>query len=238
MKNFELLDYDKQDIYLSVSSEAEKQTRLNSCKREPQTVEWLENLSDGSVFFVIGANTGSYSLIAASLNKFGKQISVFSFEPHYSNYSSLVQNIRFNNLEEFIIPINCAVSDLNQSAKLYHWDQYLPGEPGSSGHQLNREVDSQENEFKSVGMQSIITVSLDSFCRTYQIFPNAIKIDVDGIEELIVKGMAGILTQDSRIKSILIEINSDEKFISNFLLSIGFSRSNHKNHGNSLFLRE
>jgi FkbM family methyltransferase len=238
MKNFQLLDYEKQAIYLSASSDAEKKTRLNSCKREPQTVEWIENLPDESVFFDIGANTGSYSLIAGSLNKIGKLISVFSFEPHYSNYISLIENIRYNNLEEFIVPINSAVSNLNQSAKLYHWDQYVPGEAGSSGHQLNREVDYQGNEFKSVGMQSIIALSLDSFCRTYQIFPTAIKIDVDGIEELIVKGMASILTQDNRIKSILIELNSGEEFISNFLLSVGFSRTNHLNHGNALFARE
>jgi FkbM family methyltransferase len=238
MNAFELLDYDKQDIYLNVSSDAEKQTRLTSCAREPQTVAWIENIPDGSVFFDIGANTGSYSLIAASLNRIGKQISVFSFEPHYSNYNSLVENIRYNKLEEFIVPINCAVSDLNQSAKLYHWDKYLLGEAGSSGHQLNREVDHQGNEFKSIGVQSIIALSLDSFCRTYQIFPNAIKIDVDGIEELIVKGMASILTQDNRIKSLLIEINSEDEFISNFLLSVGFKRINHLNHGNVLFFRD
>lgn len=34
MENFELLDYDKQDIYLYISSNAEKNIRLKSCKRE------------------------------------------------------------------------------------------------------------------------------------------------------------------------------------------------------------
>ena len=105
MENFELLDYDKQDIYLYISSNAEKNIRLKSCKREPQTVDWIENLPDDSVFFDIGANIGSYSLIAASQNKIGKRVSVYSFEPHYANYFSLVKNIRYNNLEEFIVKI-------------------------------------------------------------------------------------------------------------------------------------
>jgi len=53
MENFELLDYDKQDIYLYISSNAEKNIRLKSCKREPQTVDWIENLPDESVFLIL-----------------------------------------------------------------------------------------------------------------------------------------------------------------------------------------
>jgi FkbM family methyltransferase len=239
MNKFELLDYDKQDIFLSISSETEKNIRLTSCRREPKTVDWIENLPDGSVFFDIGANVGSYSLIAASQNKIGRHISVYSFEPHFANYYSLVNNIRYNKLEEFIIPINIAVSNINQSAKLYHWDKYLPGEAGSSGHQLNREIDYEGNAFKAEGMQSILSVSIDSFCRNYEIYPTAIKIDVDGIEELIVKGMANLILQDDRLKSILIELNLDcSKFITPFLINSGFSVVEHNINGNVLFVRK
>ena len=72
MKNFELLDYKNGYIYISVDSDTEKKIRLNSCRREPQTVEWIDQLPDGSIFFDIGANVGCYTLIAADQNKKGK----------------------------------------------------------------------------------------------------------------------------------------------------------------------
>lgn len=63
-----LLDYSKYKIYLNCESHAEKTIRIHSCKREPDTVKWIENLPPKSVLFDIGANTGSYSLIAAAQN--------------------------------------------------------------------------------------------------------------------------------------------------------------------------
>jgi hypothetical protein len=87
-------------------------------------------------------------------------------------------------------------------------------------------------------MQSILSVSIDSFCRNYEIYPTAIKIDVDGIEELIVKGMANLILQDDRLKSILIELNLDSsKFITAFLINSGFSVVEHNINGNVLFVR-
>jgi len=88
-------------------------------------------------------------------------------------------------------------------------------------------------------MQSILAVSIDSFCRNYQIYPNAIEVDVDGIEELIIKGMSSIILQDERLKSILIELNGESgKFINNFLETAGFSRIEHDKNGNVLYLRQ
>jgi FkbM family methyltransferase len=237
--NYGLLDYSKIEILLSTYSETEKSTRLNSCKREPQTVNWVESLPNDSIFFDIGANTGSYSLIAGSQNKIGKKITVYSFEPHFANFAHLVKNVRINKLEEFIVPVNIAVSDKSETSKLYHWDQYDSDEAGSSGHQLNRNIDYAGNEFKPKTMQSILSVSLDDFCRMYDVYPTAIKIDVDGIEGLIIKGMSNLIVQESNLKSILIELNGESlTFINSFLVAAGFKPNHHEKNGNVLYLRD
>lgn len=234
-----LLDYSKIDIALSISSETERSTRLNSCEREPQTVEWVENLPENSIFFDIGANTGSYSLIAGSQNKFGKNMYVYSFEPHFANFERLVKNIRINKLEEFVIPVNMAISNKSQSGKLYHWNQYQNGEAGSSGHQLNRNIDYAGNEFEPEAMQSILSMSLDDFCRVYNIYPTDIKIDVDGIEELIIRGMSNLITKEGGLRSILIELNGESvTFINSFLVASGFKPTYHEKNGNVLYLRD
>ena len=238
MKNYELLDYEKSKIYISVDSPSNKNIRLNSCKREPQTVQWIDELPNGTIFFDIGANVGCYSLIAANQNKIGKNIEVYSFEPHFANFNSLVMNIRYNQLENYIIPINMGVSDLEASSKLFHWDQYNIGESGSSGHQINRKLDFEGKNFEPNAVQSILSISLDTFCNTYKIYPNAIKIDVDGIEDLIIKGMDFLIFNDNRLTDVLVEINGKSKdFIENIFYSAGFKLIPHNTNNNVLFKR-
>ena len=238
MKNFELLDYKNGYIYISVNSETEKNIRLNSCKREPQTVEWIDQLPDGSIFFDIGANVGCYTLIAADQNKKGKNIQVYSFEPHFANFNSLVMNIQYNKLEEYITPINMGVCDKEELSKLFHWDQYKTGESGSSGHQLNRKNDFEGNKFEPIAMQSILSISIDTFCKIYKIFPNAIKIDVDGIEDLIIKGMGSSLLSNKNLTDVLVEINEGNKdFIENIFHKAGFYSIYHNTNNNILFKR-
>ena len=43
MQQFQKLDYDKYPIYINCENETELMTRLNSCKREPDTVNWVES---------------------------------------------------------------------------------------------------------------------------------------------------------------------------------------------------
>jgi FkbM family methyltransferase len=238
MKNFELLDYKNSKIYIAVDSETEKKIRLNSCRREPQTVEWIDQLPNGSIFFDIGANVGCYSLIAADQNKKGKNIQVYSFEPHFANFNSLVMNIHYNKLEEYIVPINMGVSNKEESSKLFHWDQYNKGESGSSGHQLNRTNDFEGKNFEPNAIQSILSVSIDTFCKIYQIFPNAIKIDVDGIEDLIIKGMEISLLTNKNLTDVLVEINEGNKdYIENIFRNHGFNIIHHSSNNNVLFKR-
>ena len=61
------------------------------------------------VILDIGANTGLFSLFAAdTLRK--EDFKIYAFEPFPPTYDKLVNNIRINNLEDKIIPINRGLS--------------------------------------------------------------------------------------------------------------------------------
>src|SRR5947199_3985553 len=61
------IDYDGAEIVIGVTSRAEIMSRLTPVAKEPWTVRWLEQgIRDGDVFYDIGANVGTYSLIAAA----------------------------------------------------------------------------------------------------------------------------------------------------------------------------
>ena len=54
-----------------------------------------------------------------------------------------------------------------------------------------------------------ISFSGDSVCSTYSLkYPNYIKIDVDGIEHIVLNGMRGVL-RSTELRSILVEINDN-----------------------------
>ena len=69
-------------------------------------------------------------------------------------------------------------------------------------------------------------MSLDDFINSFELpFPNHIKIDVDGLEHIILNGFDKFAS-DKKIKSILIEITENyitqKKFITNFMKKHNF----------------
>jgi hypothetical protein len=83
---------------------------------EGTTKVFKKHLRKGMIMIDIGANIGYYSLIAARI--VGKDGKVFAFEPHPSNYEWLRKNIEINGFTN-VIPINKAIADKNDLAKLF-----------------------------------------------------------------------------------------------------------------------
>src|SRR3990172_3683386 len=71
-------------------------------------MKFIQKLIQDNDFVIdVGANMGSYSLIAASKLISGK---VFAFEPSKIAYKRFRENIKLNNFESKIIPFELAVS--------------------------------------------------------------------------------------------------------------------------------
>src|SRR4051812_37306235 len=62
--------------------------------KEPETLEWIDGIPEGSVLWDIGANVGLYTCYAAK----ARGCRVFAFEPSVFNLELLARNIFFNQL--------------------------------------------------------------------------------------------------------------------------------------------
>ena len=78
---------------------------------------------------------------------------------------------------------------------------------GGSGSTFDRYIDEAGNQFQPIYKQGSIALKLDDVIKSLGLTANYIKIDVDGIEHLILKGGEKVLMNT---KELLIEVN--EKF--------------------------
>ena len=165
--------------------------------KEPETLEWIDGIPRGSVVWDIGANVGLYTCYSAK----ARGCRVFAFEPSVFNLELLARNIFLNGLtnQVTIVPLplseELAVSTLNMTTT--DWGGALSTFGQAYGHdgQPMRKV----FEFPTIGLSMVDAAKLLRILP-----PDYIKMDVDGIEHLILKGGMPILRG---IKGILIEIN-------------------------------
>jgi len=170
--------------------------------KEPETIEWINGFNKTDIFWDIGANVGVYSLYAAL-----RGLSVLAFEPSPSNYYLLSRNIEINKMDENISAYCIALNNVTKLDTFYMANTELGGALNSFGEAR----DWQGKFFEASLKQAMVGFSLDDFIQQfYPPFPNHIKIDVDGIEDSIIKGANDTL-KDSRLKSVLIELDSARK---------------------------
>lgn len=167
-------------------------------KDEPETLEWIETLGAGGVFYDIGAATGIYSLYAS----LDASAQVLSFEPNALSFALLIENIETNKLKN--IRAYClALSNVNRATFL-ETINFAAGAGGNSLSQSNINlINKVENHFN----QSILSYTLDKLVSDFSFpQPNYIKIDVDGVEPLVLQGAISTL---KNADSVLIEIENE-----------------------------
>ena len=146
----------------------------------------LHALRPGDLFVDIGANVGSYTVLAAG----ACGASVVAVEPVPSTYGQLLDNIRLNNLESLVIAENiglaAAPGQLRFSARL-----------GTMSHVLA--AGKQEADAIDVPVRTLDDVLQDRR-------PTFIKIDVEGYEAEILKGARRALRSDTLL-AVVMELN-------------------------------
>ena len=138
-------------------------------------------LKPGDCFYDVGANVGIYSLWASKL--VGPTGQVHSFEPISDTRELLRQLVLENNATNVVIA-PYAVAGSSGSVKM----QSIPGASGLSS--ATRQLDHSAVEVE------VSAVTLDEYlgrCRR----PDLVKVDVEGAELEVVRGMVGLL-QNSR----------------------------------------
>ncbi|HVO83573.1 MAG TPA: FkbM family methyltransferase [Syntrophobacteria bacterium] len=187
--------------------------------KEPGTCAWISgNVKPGQVFYDIGANIGIYSIHAAE--RVGNKGKVFAFEPHSANFTRLLDNIAANHLEDVIIPCALALHDKDGFLSF----RYSSFQAGSSDSQLSSSSDGPASEEQNKICELKYAVSIDTLVASGKFSPpHHIKIDVDGNELFILRGMAKLLTGAERPDTIQVEINKSFRAeIVNFMESHGY----------------
>ncbi len=184
--------------------------------KEPETLNWINEFESNSNFFDIGANVGIYSCYAAK----SKNSNVFAFEPSIFNLELLGKNINENNLNKniTIIPLpltdSSKISEFNMSSVEY----------GSALSTFGEQYSHDGNKMRIKFSYKTLGISLDKICEEFKLpTPDYIKIDVDGLEHLILDGADKSIEST---KSLLIEVNDDfdlqKKKIKSKLEKLGF----------------
>jgi FkbM family methyltransferase len=200
----------------------------------PREQEVKRNLvmEENETFVDVGANVGSYSLIAANEYK-TKAVKVISIEAHPDNFKALCRNIQCNKFENVIIPINKVVSDHKGVVALY--------ERSHDGTRVDSEMFSVCNDqlieasnilHPSGNSLEIECDTLDSILLNYRV--DVIKMDVEGAEVLALKGATRTL---GRIRKIVVEIHGDKsEEVRQILGTHGFKLESIKEQGQMSYI--
>lgn len=174
--------------------------------KEPETIDWINKFEGNKkVFWDVGSNIGLYSIYSAIMHK---NINVFSFEPSPLNLRLLSRNISENNLEKKIKIVQLPLSDKKNIFSMMNETEIMEGGALNS---FKIKKNFEGKKFKGRNKFNILGTNLNFLVESKIIeLPNYIKIDVDGLEHLILKGADRIL-KSSRIKSISIELNDNYK---------------------------
>ncbi len=160
-------------------------------KREIISTNYLirkKLIKKGDVILEIGANIGYYALLESTLmNGTGK---IYAVEPNKKNYRILKKNVEQNMLKN-IEPYNFAFGERNGNAKLYL----------SKGYNTHSMIKGNYH----IGAEDVKQMKVDTFLKGRDA-PTMIRMDVEGYEYQIIKGMKKTLKTGC---NILMEIHPD-----------------------------
>ncbi len=175
--------------------------------KEAGTIEWLDQaLRPGDVFLDIGANIGIYTLYAAQ--RIGPSGQVFAIEPHLPNAVALMENVVANALGERVSLLTCALAETQRPARF----DYKEWRTGSSRSQLGGSASGVRAPTPSIpGISELkLAQTADALIAQGAIqSPHVVKIDVDGTELSILRGMRMMLTGPGRPRTLQVECMPD-----------------------------
>lgn len=159
---------------------------LNVMRKEPGTNDWLESMAAGEVLWDIGANVGAYTILGAA-----KGLRVCAFEPEAGNLAVLQRNLDLNGFHDRVTALNVAVSDKTEMVRFALASDVV----GSAKHQIAND-----------GRCVMAVAARDAEALFGLPRPNHIKIDVDGAELAVMRGLD---LKDAGLRSVLIELRAN-----------------------------
>lgn len=186
----------------------------------------LHLLRQGDLFVDVGANIGSYTVLASTV----VGANSVTLEPVPKTFERLQQNININKISELVDARCCAVGAVSGAIKF-----------SNDCDTTNQVVDDQ---YTGTWVE-VPVISLDNILETLK--PTLIKIDVEGYEPQVIDGARETLEKESVLAIFLETVNPQ---IENILREVGFTPAsydpferkmltyvNHTNDNNYLWIK-
>jgi FkbM family methyltransferase len=168
----------------------------------------LHSLRPGDRFVDVGANVGSYTVLASAV----VGADCIAVEPVPATFSQLCDNVYLNRVQDRVQCLNLGVSNKAEILTLT-----------STLDTLNHVVTE-----KNAGLETITAQarSLDEIAEEFT--PSLVKIDVEGFETEVIAGSTKILAQET-LFAVILELNGagerygfDETALNNRMVQLGF----------------
>jgi FkbM family methyltransferase len=198
----------------------------------------LHVLNSEDVFIDVGANVGSYTILACAV----KKARGYCFEPIPATFQRLMNNIRLNNLLDRVTAYNMGLAD--REGELL----FTSGRDSTNHVVAEGEVVADAIRVKVASLDAVLA----------GVSPSLIKIDVEGFEAQVVNGMLHILETPS-LHSVIMELSDGSRYglsseiVKKKMFDLGFGmytyepfsrrlipalHGNRSQNGNVLFLRD
>jgi FkbM family methyltransferase len=202
----EEISIDGTSINVQIDSEVELRHATDNISAEEVLLkEILNNISNSDVFWDVGGNIGTHALLVSK--KYPKA-EVVTFEPFPRSADRIRENAGINNLDVDVM--NKALSSSNETKKFSVSDSSVGG-----GGSLHRKYDDGE-------VISVDSQTGDRIIEEENISPpTVVKIDVEGAELEVLRGMKKALEEDCNV--LYCEIHGDNHAkVAEFLRHLGF----------------
>ena len=180
---------------------------------EPGVQEALRRIvRPGSVVYDVGANIGFFSLLAARFS--GRNGRVEAFEPVARNATFIAANAALNDLGGSVVVHPVAVGEAEHTGEL------LVTRERSWSHLADRGWHQQ-----TVIRTAVPVVALDELIDRGAIAPpDVVKIDVEGSEAAVLRGLSRTLTE--RAVTVIVELHETNAEVVELLEGLGYAAEN------------
>lgn len=213
------------------ASGSEFRRARNFATAEPELLSaFRAAVAQARVVFDVGAATGLHTILAARTNP---SAHVYAFEPQSHNHRALNDNLHLNQIENVTV-LNTALGDVPGEAALEH---SVGGEIAGIGtHRISLAADA--------GVPRVTMSTIDLLVAQGEVEPpDVVKIDVEGFEVRVVRGMQETLRRCRPVVLLelhpreIVELGDDPDDLDALLAAAGYRRELLREEPKRLHLR-
>ena len=171
---------------------------LTGVHESESTKQIRSEIKPGMNILEVGANIGYYLLIESKL--IGDQGRIYAFEPSPVNMRMLKANIALNNIDNLVTTYPHGVGNEAGMQKFYIM---------SKGNMSSFITRAEDRIIKTRDHIDVEIIRVDDFFKEEAVQFDYVRMDVEGYELEVLKGMQNILTSENSPRGMFIEVHSE-----------------------------